>query len=178
MDEGVTPQKLFEGLLAEEGEALCAVLDGASVPGLLDRLDGERSLETACLFRGKLEPDMAEVAPYLVKLEPESAFAEWVVGTGWGQHWGSFVTTRQSFYKLRDHLRALTLVYRRDGTPLYFRYYDPRVLNVFLPTCSGAQLKEMFGPVDAFIAENETADGMTIYRLNGEQLSAAPRKVR
>src|SRR6267378_3829982 len=153
MDEGVTPQKLFEGLLAEEGEALCAVLDGASAPGILDRLDGERSLETACLFR--------------VKLEPDSAFAEWVVGTGWGQHWGSFVTTRQSFYKLRDHLRALTLVYRRDGTPLYFRYYDPRVLNVFLPTCSGAQLKEMFGPVDAFIAENETADGMTIYRLNG-----------
>lgn len=178
MAETLTPQKLFESLAAEEGEALCAVLDGASVPGLLDRLDAEPSLESACLFRGKLEPDMAEVAPYLVKLEPESEFAEWVVGTGWGQHWGSFVTTRQSFYKLRDHLRALTLVYRRDGTPLYFRYYDPRVLNVFLPTCSPAQLKEMFGPVDAFIAESETGDAMTVYRLNGTELAAAQRKVR
>jgi hypothetical protein len=178
MAETLTPQKLFESLAAEEGEALCAVLDGASVPGLLERLDGEPSLESACLFRGKLEPDMAEVAPYLVRLEPESEFAQWVVGTGWGQHWGSFVTTRQGFYKLRDHLRALTLVYRRDGTPLYFRYYDPRVLNVFLPTCTSAQLKEMFGPVDAFVAESETGDAMTIYRLNGEALAAAQRKVR
>jgi len=175
--ERLTPQKLFESLAAEEGEALCAVLDGASVPGLLERLDGEPALESACLFRGKLEPDMAEVAPYLVKLEPESEFAQWVVGTGWGQHWGSFVTTRQSFYKLRDHLRALTLVYRRDGTPLYFRYYDPRVLNVFLPTCTSAQLKEMFGPVDAFVAENESGDAMVIYRLNGDELAAAQRKL-
>lgn len=177
MAERLTPQKLFESLAAEEGEALCAVLDGASVPGLLERLDGEPALESACLFRGKLEPDMAEVAPYLVKLEPESEFAQWVVGTGWGQHWGSFVTTRQSFYKLRDHLRALTLVYRRDGTPLYFRYYDPRVLNVFLPTCTSAQLKEMFGPVDAFVAENESGDAMVIYRLNGDELAAAQRKL-
>ena len=177
MAEALTPQKLFESLVTEEDEALCAVLDGASVPGLLDRMD-ERPLEIACLFRGKLEPDMAEVAPYLVKLEAESEFAEWVIGRGWGQHWGSFVITRQSFYKLRDHLRALTLVYRRDGTPLYFRYYDPRVLNVFLPTCSPTQLKEMFGPVDAFVAENETGDAMTIYRRNGEELSAVQRKVR
>jgi hypothetical protein len=36
----------------------------------------------------------------------------------------------------------------------------------------------MFGPVDAFVAENETGDAMTIYRLNGEQLAAAQRKVR
>ena len=178
MAEALTPQKVFESLVTDDGEALCAVLDGASVPGLLDRLDAEPSLETACLFRGKLEPDMAEVAPYLVKLEPESEFAEWVVGTGWGQHWGTFVTTQKSFYTLRDHLRALTIVYRRDGTPLYFRFYDPRVLNIFLPSCSSSQLKEMFGPVDAFVAESETGDAMTIYRLNGAELAAAQRKIK
>src|SRR3954466_9372530 len=178
MAEALTPQKLFDTLVTEEGEALYAVLDGASVPGLLDRLDGDRSLESACLFRGELEPDMAEVAPYVVRLEPESEFADWVIGTGWGHHWGSFVTTRQTFYTLRDHLRALTLVYRRGGSPLYFRYYDPRVLNIFLPSCSGTQLKEMFGPVDAFVAENESGDAMTIYRLNGAELAAAQRKIR
>jgi len=177
MAEAVTPEKLFEGLLAEEGEELCAMLDGASVPGLLERLDAEPSLEVECLFRGELEPDMAEVAPYLVKLELGSEFTEWVIGSGWGQHWGSFVTSRQGFRRLRNHLRSLTLIYRRDGTPLYFRYYDPRVLRIFLPTCTPAQLRQMFGPVDAFLAENESGDGVSIYRLNGDALSSVQRRV-
>jgi len=177
MAKVVTPQRLFEGLLTGEDETLCVVLDGASVPDLLERLHAEASLEVECLFRGALEPDMKQVAPYLVKLDPDSEFAGWVVGTGWGQHWGTFVTSRQEFRALRNHLRALTLVYRRDGTPLYFRYYDPRVMRVFLPTCAPAQLKQMFGPVDAFMAEGETADTVRIFRLNGEVLSAVERKL-
>jgi hypothetical protein len=177
MADAPSPQKLFEHLLTEEGESLCALLDGASVPGLLERLDANPSLEWECLFSGELEPDMAEVAPYLVNLEPESEFAEWVVGTGWGQHWGTFVTSRRGFRALRDHLRALMMVYGRDGRSMYFRYYDPRVLRVFLPTCTPAQLKKMFGPVEAFLAENESGDAVSIYRLNGEELSAVQRKI-
>ena len=173
----VTPAKLFDGLLTDEEGALCALLDGASVPNLLERLHAEPSLEVECLFRGSLEPDMKQVAPYLVKLEPESEFAQWVVGTGWGRHWGTFATSRQGFRKLRNHLRRLTLIHRHDGTPLYFRYYDPRVLRMFLPTCSPAQLKQMFGPVDAFVAESEAGDAMSVFRLNGGQLSAVQRKL-
>ena len=65
----------------------------------------------------------------------------------------------------------------RDGTPLYFRYYDPRVLRIFLPTCSAAQLKQMFGPVDAFLAESDAGDAVGIYRLSGEELSSVQRKL-
>ena len=178
MSERVTPEKLFQGLVADEAEeTLCVVLDGASVPNLLERLHAERSVEVECLFRGELEPDMRQVAPYLVRLEPASEFAEWVVGTGWGRHWGIFLSSREGFRALRNHLRQLTFIYRRDGTPLYFRYYDPRVLRLFLPTCAPAQLKQMFGPVDAFIAESEAGDAAHIYRLSGETLSAAERKL-
>lgn len=177
MSVGLTPDKLFEGFLTDEEEVLCALLDGASVPNLLERLHAEPALEAECLLRGTLEPDMKQVAPYLVRLKPESEFAEWVVATGWGRHWGTFVTSRQGFRKLRNHLRQLTLIHRGDGTPLYFRYYDPRVLRVFLPTCSPAQLKQMFGPVDAFLAESEGGDAVNIYRVNGAALSAAQRKV-
>ena len=59
MAQAQTPAKLLEGFLTEEGEALCAILDGASVPGLVERLDAARSLEAACLFQGELAPDMA-----------------------------------------------------------------------------------------------------------------------
>ena len=177
MSQKVSAEKIFEGLLTEEDQTLCAMLDGASVPDLLERLHSEPSLEVACLLRGNHAPDMKQVAPYLVKLEPQSEFAEWVVGNGWGRHWGTFVTSRRGFRALRDHLRQLMIVHRRDGTSLYFRYYDPRVMRVFLPTCSPAQLKQMFGPADAFLAESEEGDALTVYRLAGETLSAVQRKV-
>ena len=69
-----------------------AVLDGASAPGLLDKLYG-LSPAFCCLFKGELAPDMAEVAPYLVQLEPDSEFTNWVIGQGWGNHWGIFAAT-------------------------------------------------------------------------------------
>jgi hypothetical protein len=177
VSQKIIAAKVFEGLLIEEDQTLCAMLDGASVPDLLQRLHAEPSLEAACLLRGNHAPDMRQVAPYLVKLEPESEFAEWVIGNGWGQHWGTFVTSRGGFRRLRDHLRQLMIVHRRDGTSLYFRYYDPRVMRVFLPTCSPAQLKQMFGPAEAFLAESESGDALTIYRLNGDELSAVQRKL-
>ena len=31
---------------------------------------------------------------------------------------------------------------------LYFRFYDPRVLPVFLPTCDAEQRRQVFGPVE------------------------------
>jgi hypothetical protein len=55
--------------------------------------------------------------------------------------------------------------------------HDPRVLRVFLPTCTPEQLKQMFGPVDVFLAENELADSVSIFRLNGEELSSMQRRV-
>jgi hypothetical protein len=32
---------------------------------------------------------------------------------------------------------------------MYFRYYDPRVLGVFLPTCTLDELRAFMGPLQA-----------------------------
>jgi len=39
------------------------------------------------------------------------------------------------------------------GNRLVFRYYDPRVLRVYLPTCSPSELRTVFGPIECFWAE-------------------------
>jgi hypothetical protein len=41
---------------------------------------------------------------------------------------------------------------------LYFRFYDPRVLRMFIPTCDRAQLSEFFGEIDYFITQDEDPD--------------------
>ena len=136
-------------------EQVYALLDGASVPGLLDRLYAAPRPQFECLLFGELTPDMAEVAPYLVRLERDSALTEWTLAYGWGNHWGSFAVARCDLRSLWFHLRTLNVVYGPEGRPMLFRYYDPRVLRIFLPTCSAEQIAQMFGPTERFVAEGE-----------------------
>ncbi|MGE5570089.1 MAG: DUF4123 domain-containing protein [Rhodospirillales bacterium] len=148
--EAVSPF-LFKG----DGLNAYAVLDGASVPDLLDKLYGAVRPQFQCLYSGEIQPDLAEAAPYLVRLESGSEFTEWVFKEGWGKHWGVFAVTPADFATFRKHLRKFLVVYDSNAKALYFRYYDPRVLRTFLPTCKEEELAEFFGPVTAWLLEDE-----------------------
>jgi hypothetical protein len=137
-----------------EGAATFAILDGASVPGLLDKL-AQWHPEAECLYRGEIKPDLAKVAPYLVLMEQEAEFAQWVLSEGWGNHWGIFAIAEADLRTMRQHFRRFITVHDESGKPLLFRYYDPRVLRVYLPTCNAAELAEIFGPVVCYVAEGE-----------------------
>jgi hypothetical protein len=45
-------------------------------------------------------------------------------------------------------------VYDATGKPMLFRYYDPRVFRIFMPTCNTAELSEVFGPAAYYIMED------------------------
>jgi Domain of unknown function (DUF4123) len=152
-----------------------AVLDGASIPHLRTSLHVFEP-EYACLYRGELKPDMAQVAPYLVRLEPGSQFTDWVAVDGWGKHWGIYVRSADELPVVRRHLRGLLRVQDTNGRPLVFRYYDPRVLRVFLPTCNTEQLAGFFGPIDSILLENEGADALLRFRLKNGVLKKERRK--
>lgn len=157
---------LSRHLFADPDAKLYAVLDGASVPGLLKKLYTLKP-EHICLYRGELAPDLAECAPYLVRLEPKSEFAPWVLAEGWGKHWGIFALTKADLKDMRKHFRTFLRVKNPEGKILYFRYYDPRVLRVFLPTCNGEELKVLFGPVSVYHAEDKCPDRMIRFARNG-----------
>ena len=136
-----------------------AVLDGASNPALLDHLQADQP-EFVCLYRGELAPDVAKCAPYLIRLVQGTPFAQWIIDNCLGKHWGIFALSRADQRGLRQHFRKFNMVYDPDGNrSLLFRYYDPRVLRIFLPSCDKKQMAEFFGPVDAFFAEAEGGDG-------------------
>jgi hypothetical protein len=154
----------------DEDSAAFMVMDGASINDLLDKLYDDAGPEFECLFAGDLEPDIAEVAPYLARLEPESSFSKWAL-TGWGEHWGIYavVPAGMELPEIRRHFRKLNMVYGPDASPLFFRYYDPRVLRIILPTCDTGQLEEIFGPVKRFVLEGETKEqGLAFSLANGE----------
>src|SRR5581483_5883735 len=147
-------QAISQHLFEDKDSQVFTVLDGASVPDLRMSLYRHQP-EHVCLYRGELAPDMAEVAPYLVRLESNSEFTNWVLTQGWGQHWGIVAIASADLFQMRQHFRRFLTVYDPKGKPLLFRYYDPRVLRVYLPTCNAEELATVFGPVLSFLCEDE-----------------------
>jgi hypothetical protein len=149
-----------EGILrhlhADERQSAYAILDGASIPDLLDLLEEYQPKHT-CLFSGNLDPEVEMTAPYLVHLQPGSEFDRHVIEHGWGHHWGIFATVpkEQPFIAVRKHFRTFLRVRGPEGDPLLFRYYDPRVLRVYLPTCNEDETGVIFGPVTSYLLEDE-----------------------
>lgn len=156
-------QSVSQILYADREVNAFAVLDGASVPDLLENLYRDER-DYVCLYRGDLQTDMAEVAPYLVRLDPNSELTDWIIGQGWGKHWGIFALSLADLKPMRLHFRRFLIVHDGHGKPLLFRYYDPRVLRVYLPTCNAEELTTVFGPVMSYILEDENPNTSLRFR--------------
>jgi Domain of unknown function (DUF4123) len=153
---------------------LYAVLDGARRASIHSAIQ-KSGFQFECLYRGELDPDLAEAAPYLVRLEPDMPFTHWLISKGWGDSWGIFLVAAASLKDVRQHLRKFLMVYDADAKPLYFRYYDPRVLRVYLPTCNAEELRTFFGPVQSYMLEDE--DSRTLLRFTAASESLQQQKL-
>lgn len=143
----------LEKHLFREGRYTYAVLDGASIVGLPQKLF-ELDPIHKCLYRGELSDEMIHVAPYLVHLQAGSLFTDWLFTECWGKNWGIFAQSPQSPAGVHKHFRTLLIANDDAGNPLLFRFYDPRVLLPFLLTCEIGQIETIFGPVDYYFAES------------------------
>ena len=161
---------LRNALFADDGENAYAIVDGAACEELLQQLD-EHQPEYCCLYSGELEPDVEACAPHLVALFPEHPFTKWLLSELLGKPWGVFVRSPANLRQLRKHFRSFLMVKNEKGENLYFRYYDPRVIRIFLPTCDHEQFQKFFGPVSTYIAEAEQG-GFVSYGYKDKKLQA------
>ena len=178
-DEKAKIEALQKHLFSQFDINVYTVIDGASVPDLeLPRLLWKHKPEHVCLYRGELEPDMAEVAPYLVKLEYDHPFTKLVLEKGWGNHWGIFAVAPAEIdiRQIRTHFRKFLMVVNPEGKTVYFRYYDPRVLRVYLPTCNSEEMEMVFGPISCYIVEDE--DSAVLVRLSGDEEKVRVEKIK
>jgi hypothetical protein len=129
-------------------------------------------LEYRCLYSGPIPPALEMAAPYLVQLEHDDQDTRRLIELSWGNSWGVFLKSGTNLDKLRRHLRGFLMVRDPQGRRMTFRYYDPRVLRVYLPTCNGEELRTVFGPVDCFWTEDQKdANHMLEFRLQGSTLA-------
>jgi len=158
--------------------AVFVILDGARDERIYGAVDGTR-LPKDCLYTGDLPWQLQMTAPYLVQLERDDRFTKYVLSNGWGSSWGVFLRTETGIKQLRRHLRQFLRVKDERGRRLLFRYYDPRVLRVYLPTCLPAEIEQFYGPIESYLMEGETADEVLEFRNeNGRLLTRRPLVLR
>ena len=146
-----------------------AVLDGAKDQRIYN-LVSRCYLDKCCLFAGELSPELERAAPHLVQISPRDGVSDSLLTLGWGRAWGIFIQSDDSIRTLRRHLRALLRVKDEAGRYLLFRYYDPRVLRIYLPTCLDHELKSMFGSsITRFCMESEDSDSIISFELDSDE---------
>jgi len=146
-----------------------AIIDGARTGEEIDVLK-ESALEWKSLFRDPADRDLEAVSPHLMRCSGVDRFFETYSDSGWGKSWGIFLTSQASTEQIARHARKFFRVKDEDGRQLFFRFYDPRVLRIFLPTCSTVQLIELFGPVEHFIVEHEDPRNAIIFSIEKQAL--------
>jgi hypothetical protein len=144
------------------GSSLYAVLDAARDSHVLALLR-ESYAEYKSLYDGKSAETLADCAPYLTQPATDPVLLESLVTEGWGKSWGVYLTCGLPLDEVRKHLRKFLMVQVEERS-MYFRYYDPRVLRMFLPTCTAVESREFFGPVDAYFVEGEDGNRMLCLR--------------
>ncbi len=152
-----TPQERLLPLLRRDLQPLYAILDAARDIRILALLVTYKE-ECQSLYEGAQGAELAHVAPYLVRLAPDSKLLDALVKEGWGKSWGVYLTCPGDFHEIRRHLRHFLQVRLPDGEQVYFRFYDPRVMRIYLPTCVAEEAYQFFGPIKRYVMEGEEPD--------------------
>jgi hypothetical protein len=145
-------------LLRNDFQPLFAILDAARDVRILALLLTHKQEQYQSLYEGQQGAELAQVAPYLVRLGKDSPLLEALAAEGWGKSWGVYLTSSAEFNEVRHHLRRFLQVRLPSGEQVYFRFYDPRVMRVFLPTCTPEDTTQFFGPIENYLVEDENPE--------------------
>ena len=157
--------KLLE-VLFREGENLYAILDASResrVPAFLDAAQ-----ERYAPLRPSA-PDPRAI-PYLAVITTSSRMLDVLLKDAWGQRWGCYFASRASFEEVFHHLSAYLVLTAANGNTFTFRFFDPRVLPVFLNGLTPLELTGFFGPVSRIITEGDDPGLVIEYQDSGRGL--------
>ena len=133
------------------------LVDCAGLQGGAAALPLSACSQIECLFTGDLADELANVGPYLGRVESFDDSVRATVDELLRAHQGIVVVLgrkvegEMTFSMLHRHFRKYNVVYGPSGAPLFFRYYDPRALMEVLPVFQKTQVESFFGPAELMV---------------------------
>lgn len=117
-----------------------AVIDLATATALRPVVPRLLSAVAEPLLARNLPLQLLEVGPWLVHLADAPEVARTISGYGPGVAWGYYLQARVDIVSLRQALRKFNLAKLPDSPKeVLFRYWDPRVLRIFLNHATSVQ---------------------------------------
>jgi len=159
--------RLWQPVEGRDAQGVYALVDAARSESIYPKLMAAEAA-SVCLHRGKKAEELAWVAPYLVQLEREDPLTHWLLESGWGKSRCVFVLSSASLQELKRHFRTFLKVYDEKGKGYFFRFYDPRVMRVYLPTCNKKELETFYGPVSCYCLEGKEENMLVEYMFTEE----------
>ena len=144
--------------LYRDGGTVFAVLDplrDGRIPAFLDA-SGERFIALDDGFR---------VVVYVVELPPHARLLDVLIKDGWSRGWGFYCTSAAGLEDLCAHFKNFITLYTPGGTPLTFRFWDPRVLRASIPAFLPREAADFFGSLTRMIVESEKTEMAVEYSL-------------
>ncbi|WP_373767016.1 DUF4123 domain-containing protein [Glaesserella sp.] len=138
------PDSVIPYLWPEDDSDNCYVIVNAESSAWFPTGFERDDIRFACLYKGEQAERKRNIAPYLIKLSASHSFAEALFSTPmagkenddgpqqWYKHFGFFFRSRAEFDELLQHFRKFMILPTYDERQLYFRFYDPRVLEDYL----------------------------------------------
>ena len=144
-----------------------AIVDAAQDPELHPLVKSCARQE--CLFSGELDPVLAAASPHLVRIDAESPLMAAWAERGAGRNWGILCESAIAFDSLRRHFKKFLNAKLPDGTIALFRFYDPRVFNTYIRSCTPQEAAPWFSGVGRYSVEGE-GGAVHDYRFRGGRL--------
>jgi hypothetical protein len=151
-------QSVLLSALYRNEESVFAVLDplrDPRIPAFLDA-SGEGFVPL---------DDGLRVAAYVVQLPPHARLLDVLIKDGWSRGWGFYCTSPGGLDEVCAHFRNFVTLYTPGGTPMTYRFWDPRVLRASAPAFLPQEAADFFGPLTRVVVEGEKGEMAVEYSL-------------
>jgi hypothetical protein len=159
-------------------DSLYVIVDACQASELVDVARSEFKQPTRMLFKGAAASfeEIESVAPFFIPVDMETDFLEhWL--TFLGKSAGILFVSNAEPREIFRHLRKIFVVQDEKGQEHFFRFYDPRVLRIYLTTCTPEELAQFFGPMKRIVLEGENPNMLVAFDFERGELKRSSLKL-
>lgn len=135
------PRSMKRHLWQGNGETQCYAIINAAVSFWFPQHFEVEDIRSECLFKGEKAEKWKTISPYLLHLPENHPFVEQLCSLPpkpekdgpqhWHKNFGFFFRSSADFDTLLHHFRKFVYMNTYDDNLLYFRFYDPVVLEEY-----------------------------------------------